>query len=97
MVYTEIRFFWDEEKNLNNIKKHGLSFDIARFVFSDPDYILKYDIDNSNFEERFKVIGKLNSNVILVIFTESKANMIRLISARRATNKEKRMYEKFRK
>ena len=74
-----------------------MSFDIARFVFSDPDYILKYDIDNSNFEERFKVIGKLRSNVILVIFTESKANIIRLTSARRATNKEKRMYEKFRK
>ena len=48
MVYTELRFFRDEEKNLNNIKKHGLSFDIAQFVFSNPDYILKYDIDNSN-------------------------------------------------
>ena len=97
MVYTEISFLWDELKNAKNIKKHGLSFEEAQFVFSDPSYILKYDLNNSANEERFKVIGKINYSLLLVVFTESSENKIRIISARHANKSERLIYEKHRK
>ncbi len=97
MVYTEISFLWDELKNAKNIKKHGLSFEEAQFVFSDSSYILKYDLNNSANEERFKVIGKINYSLLLVVFTESSENKIRIISARHANKSERLIYEKHRK
>lgn len=84
-------FEWDENKNLSNIEKHGISFQTASQVFEDENRIEMYDYVNSTInEDRFRTIG-LVDDVLFVVFTERK-NAIRIISARRATPKERRAY-----
>lgn len=83
-------FEWDEDKNQINIAKHKISFETALHVFDDPDYIEMYDFDHSVDEDRYIAIGKVGS-VLFVVFTERR-DRIRLISARLATAKEKRLY-----
>ncbi len=85
-----MRFEWDEEKNTVNKEKHGISFETAAFVFDDPYYIEMYDIDHSDTEDRFIAIGMVGK-VLFVVFTERKET-IRLISARYATEAERRLY-----
>ena len=83
-------FEWDKEKNEINKAKHGISFEIAAKVFEDPRYIELYDAEHSIDEDRYIAIG-LVEEVLFVVFTERKQN-IRLISARLATNLERRYY-----
>ena len=85
-----MKFEWDEEKNILNQKKHGISFEAAAYVFSDENYIEMYDFEHSIEEDRFIAIG-LVDKVLFVVFTERKEN-IRLISARTATESERRVY-----
>lgn len=82
-------FEWDEIKNENNIKKHdGISFKIAARVFLDSKRIEKYDEHHSTLEEqRWNAIG-LVEDVLFVVFTERKNDIIRLISARKANQEE---------
>lgn len=83
-------FEWDEEKNIINKQKHKISFETAAHVFDDPDYIEMYDFEHSVGEERFIAIGKVG-DILFVVFTERGIN-IRLISARLATETERRLY-----
>jgi len=85
---------WSEDKNQRNIKKHGLSFQEAILVFLDPYLIISYDETHSNSEEtRWKGIGALGNEILLtVIFTECAGSELRLISARKASKKEKEDY-----
>lgn len=83
-------FEWDEEKNILNKKKHGISFETAAYVFKDQNYIEMYDFEHSIEEDRYIAIGRVG-DVLFVVFTERKAN-IRLISARLATESERRLY-----
>ena len=83
-------FEWDECKNLLNMKKHRISFETAVHVFDDPDYIEMYDFEHSINEDRFIAIGKVG-DILFVVFTERGQN-IRLISARLATDAERRLY-----
>ena len=83
-------FEWDEEKNLLNQKKHGISFETASYVFLDENYIEMYDFEHSIDGDRFIAIGRVGE-VLFVVFTERKEN-IRLISARLATESERRIY-----
>lgn len=83
-------FEWDEDKNLINQQKHKISFETAAHVFDDPEYIEMFDFEHSLNEDRFIAIGKVG-DVLFVVFTERKNN-IRLISARLATNIERRLY-----
>ena len=85
-----MKFEWDEEKNLLNQQKHGISFEMASYVFSDENYIEMYDFEHSIEEDRFIAIG-LVGKVLFVVFTERKES-IRLISARVATESERRLY-----
>ncbi len=85
-----MKFEWDEEKNLLNQQKHGISFELASYVFSDENYIEMYDFEHSIEEDRFIAIG-LVGTVLFVVFTERKES-IRLISARVATDAERRLY-----
>lgn len=85
-----MKFEWDEEKNLLNQQKHGVSFEMASYVFSDENYIEMYDFEHSIEEDRFIAIG-LVGKVLFVVFTERKES-IRLISARVATESERRLY-----
>lgn len=81
---------WDSEKEALNIKKHGLDFDTAILVFEDEDYIEWYDIENSQTEDRYNVLGMVH-DVLFVVYTERRDN-IRIISARLATKQERILY-----
>lgn len=83
-------FEWDEDKNVLNKKKHKISFDTAAHVFNDPACIELYDFEHSVDEDRYIAIGMVGE-ILFVVFTERKAN-IRLISARLATEAERRIY-----
>ena len=85
-----ITFEWDEAKNLQNISKHGISFEVAKHIFEDENRIEIYDMQHSIDEDRYNTIG-IVGDVIFVVYTERKKN-IRLISARMATERERRIY-----
>lgn len=86
-------FEWDEEKNKTNIKKHKISFSIAKFVFNDENRLDIFDDIHSIDEDRYITIGLINQVpvVVTVVYTE-RGNRIRLISARKATAEERRIY-----
>ena len=85
-----MQFEWDDEKNRINKKKRGISFETAAKVFTDPRYIEIYDSEHSLGEDRYIAIG-LVEDVLFVVFTERR-HAIRLISARLATEVERRYY-----
>ena len=85
-----MKFEWDEEKNIINNKKHNISFETAAHVFDDPECIEMYDFEHSTNEDRYIALGVVGG-VLFVVYTERK-EAIRLISARLATNAERRLY-----
>ncbi|MDR3359850.1 MAG: BrnT family toxin [Bifidobacteriaceae bacterium] len=97
-VYTvhmeAIRFVWDEAKANANIAKHGVSFDEARTVFSDPHARVIPDPDHSQDEERFVILGLSAALRLLVVCHchRERHGQIRIISARKATKTETRAY-----
>ncbi|MBO5032503.1 MAG: BrnT family toxin [Lachnospiraceae bacterium] len=86
----DIKFEWDEDKNIINKEKHKISFETAAYVFDDPYYIEMFDFEHSVDEGRYIAIGKVG-DILLVVFPERK-DTIRLISARLATNTERSLY-----
>ena len=92
-----IRFEWDENKNRSNIKKHGISFEEAKTVFYDENARLISDPDHSDQEDRFIILGmSLNLKILLVIHTyKEKDEIIRIISARKATKNESKIYFRY--
>ena len=89
------RFEWDVAKNRANGQKHGVSFVEAQSVFYDEDAILIADPDHSEREERFIMLGlSFNSRVLIICHCCREAEaVIRIISARRATPRERAQYE----
>jgi len=91
-----MRFEWDEKKNQSNRAKHGLSFETARLVFDDPFHLSIQD-RFSGGEERWQTIGKAGNIVLLLVAhtyqTEGGEELIRIISARKATKRERERYE----
>ena len=86
----ELKFEWDENKNLLNQKKHGISFDLAMGVFADRNHLELYDDFHSDEEDRYLAIGMVD-NVLCVVFTE-RGEYLRIISARLATKEERNIY-----
>lgn len=86
----ELKFEWDENKNLLNQKKHGVDFETAAFVFNDEYHVEMYDARHSIDEDRYIAIGRVG-NMLYVIFTRRREK-IRLISARLATKREVEVY-----
>ena len=89
-----LRFSWDNRKNKANQKKHGISFDEAQTVFFDENAVEFYDPDHSEDEDRFLMLGLSYRFRVLVVchcFRESDSE-IRIISARKATKKERKVY-----
>ena len=87
------RFEWNLAKNAANITKHGLSFDDATGLFSShTDYLEIYDADHSLTEDRFIAIGPAHGELVVVIYTEPEEEVIRIISARIATRRERLLY-----
>ena len=90
----EYKFVWDSEKEKINKKKHKLSFRVAARVFLDKNSYDDYDELHSDFEDRIKIVGKIDG-ILAVIYTE-REDRNRIISARIATKKEvKKYYEQF--
>lgn len=92
-ILVEVRnleFEWDEQKEKINIKKHHISFNIAKQVFNDINRIEIYDMQHSFEEDRYNTIGMVE-DVLFVVYTERKEK-IRLISARLATDQERSLY-----
>jgi uncharacterized DUF497 family protein len=90
-----LRFDWDERKNKRNRSKHGIWFEEAQSVFSDPHARLFYDPEHSVEEDRFLLLGVSSAARILVTvhcYRDSDST-IRIITARKATKKEVRFYE----
>ncbi len=84
-----MRFEWDPRKERANQKKHGLSFDQAVELFTgDRDYLEIYDEGHSDAEDRFLAIGPIRSGVVVVVYSEPREDLIRVLSARRATKRE---------
>ena len=89
-----IRFEWDPAKAVVNVKKHGVSFEEARSVFSDEFAVQFFDDGHSTVEDRFLLLGlSATGRLLLVCHCEREAgNLIRIISARRATRRESTFY-----
>ncbi len=91
-----MRFEWDERKNRANRKKHGISFELAPEVFTDP-FCMTIPDQAVGGEERLWTIGSLENLVIVlvvhIVVEEHGEEVIRIISARKATPREKRLYE----
>ena len=84
---------WNEEKNDANQKKHGVSFEEASELFSsNEDYLELFDDTHSDEEERFISIGPIRRGLVLVVWTERDEDRIRIISARWATKRERKLY-----
>lgn len=90
-----IKFEWDSAKAATNVRKHKVSFEEAKSVFYDEFAIQFFDEDNSGLEDRFLMLGMSNeSRTLLVSHCErDQGNTIRIISARKATNNERKFYQ----
>ncbi|NJN49214.1 MAG: BrnT family toxin [Alkalinema sp. RL_2_19] len=93
----ELEFEWNPTKAASNERKHGISFEEAETVFYDEFARLLPDPDHSIREERFLLLGMSEeARLLLVVHVyRSSSNVIRLISARRATRYERQQYEEF--
>ena len=91
-----LRFEWDEEKNRENQRKHGVSFAEAQTVFFDENAVEFYDDEHSDWEDRFLLLGistKLRVLLVCHCLRES-GSIIRIISARRTNQREQRYYDR---
>jgi uncharacterized protein len=88
-----VEFEWDDEKDLSNQRKHGLSFQEARRLFeSGVDYLEIFDGEHSDSEDRFIAIGPLGDRLVVVVYTEPEENVVRIIGARLASNRERDLF-----
>ncbi|MEB3160306.1 MAG: BrnT family toxin [Synechocystis sp.] len=88
-----MQFDWDTEKAKRNITKHGVSFEEAKSVFDDPLFLVFFDHGHSFQEGRLIIMGEsAQGNLLIVSYTE-RHHKVRLISARKTTNKERKFYE----
>lgn len=90
-------FSWDDAKDESNRRKHGVSFEVAKLVFSDPLHVTRQDrIENG--EQRWQTVGIAGEIVLLLVAhtwheAENGTEHIRIVSARRATKLERKIYE----
>ena len=89
-----MEFEWNDTKADSNKVKHGISFEVAALAFEDEAAIIFEDDRNDYGETREILIGRplLERQCLLVVFTERDENLIRIISARKATRAETKLY-----
>jgi Uncharacterized protein conserved in bacteria len=90
-----MRFVWDEAKDRRNRSKHKVSFETARFVFDDP-FAMSVQDRTVGGEERWQTLGLVGGSVVLLVahtyVDEGDEEVIRIISARKATARERKIY-----
>ncbi len=88
-----MNFEWDDEKNLINQQKHGVSFEEARGLFeSGVDYLEIFDSEHSDFEDRFIAIGPIRRGLVVFVYTEREEDITRIIGTRLANKNEQSLY-----
>jgi uncharacterized DUF497 family protein len=95
-----LRIVWDQEKNRRNLAKHKISFEAASLVFDDPNALSLQDRVVEG-EERWRTLGLIHDAAVVVLVAHTVAEQpeqetIRIISARKATRREGRVYERAR-
>lgn len=91
---NDLSFDWDESKNTQNQKKHGIAFEEAQTVFFDDNAVEFYDEIHSDYEDRFLILGisaRFRMLMICHCYKEDE-DIIRIISARKATYNERKFY-----
>lgn len=88
-----MNFEWDPRKAIGNIRKHGVSFQEAATVFGDPLSLTIGDPDHSEDEHRFLIVGLSHARRLLVVAHADRGETVRIISARLASRRERRIYE----
>lgn len=88
-----LKFEWDPDKARTNLDKHGVPFEFAIHVFSDPERIERHDSRTDYGEDRYLTIGLVTDRELVVIYT-MRSETIRLISARKADRHEQLYYWK---
>jgi uncharacterized DUF497 family protein len=91
-----MQFAWDEKKAATNLAKHGVSFEEAATVFGDPFSDTFDDPDHSAGEHRFVIIGMSEGGRMLIVAHTDDGEVVRLISAREPTRREREFYEESR-
>jgi uncharacterized DUF497 family protein len=90
-----VEFEWDDEKAKINFDKHGVNFDEGATIFNDPFVLMMPDPDHSISEERYISLGMSVQGRLLIVSYTERGNRNRLISCRKATNVERKIYEKY--
>jgi uncharacterized protein len=88
----KLEFEWNNAKAKANFRRHGVSFDLAKTVFSDPFVIERLDDREEHGEERFVIIGAAEGEALLFVAYTERGERIRISSARRATQYEQDDY-----
>ena len=88
-----MNFEWDPGKARHNLRKHRVSFLEAATVFGDPLAVTYPDPDHSESEKRFMTVGMSSANRVLIVAHTDRAENIRIISARKTTQFERKHYE----
>jgi uncharacterized DUF497 family protein len=88
-----LQFTWDPRKAATNLRKHGVSFPEAASAFADPLSITIPDPDHSLDEDRFLLIGRSVRQHLVVVAHVERGDIIRIISARTASRRERQTYE----
>ena len=87
-----MQFEWGDDKARANVRKHGVSLAEAVSCFYDLKQVAFYDPDHSQDEERELLVGLSNKGRLLIVIYTIRADTIRIISARRATRREAKVY-----
>ena len=87
-----MRYEWDPEKDNLNLRLHGISFDEILSAFDDPNALDLADERHSDDEQRYNIIGITERGLVFVVYTEREDDVIRIISARKATRNEEQQY-----
>ena len=90
-----MRFEWDEAKSRGNLAKHGISFETATLAFEDPHHLSVQDrvVEGEDRWQTFGVVGRMTLVVAHAYWEEDDEEVIRIISARKATRRERKAYE----
>jgi uncharacterized DUF497 family protein len=89
-----MEFEWDETKSETCFQERGFDFAYAAQAFFDPHRLIRADLRRSYGEERFQLTGRIDSRIFVVVVYTPRANATRIISARKANNREVKHYEK---